>query len=67
MIEKDDGLSRAIAKMGTSKKLADELKIKPQAVSQWSRIPLNRVFKVSELTGIPSHELRPDFFKEGAT
>ena len=62
MIEKDEPLRRAIQAAGTSQKLAEKLEIKPQAVSQWSRVPLRRVFDVERVTGIPHAELRPDFF-----
>jgi DNA-binding transcriptional regulator YdaS (Cro superfamily) len=44
-------------------KLAAALKIKPQAISQWIEVPLNRVPEVEALTGIPRHELRPDFWQ----
>lgn len=62
MVEKDEPLVRAIEALGSSQKLASELKIRPQAVSQWKRIPLSRVFDVEKATGIPHEELRPDFF-----
>ena len=34
--------------------------ITSQAVSGWKKIPMERVFDVSRITGIPAHELRPD-------
>lgn len=44
--------------------------ITPQAVSQWKRVPPDRVIEVERITGISRHELRPDVFgplqKEGA-
>lgn len=67
MAEKNDlGLKRAIQAAGTGERLAAELGITPQAISQWDKIPLNRVFEVERITGIPHHELRPDFFGEKA-
>lgn len=67
MSKKDDTpLARAIQKVGNSQKLAEGLRIKPQAVSQWTQIPLGRVFDVERLTGIPHQELRPDFFGKKA-
>lgn len=36
--------------------------ITPQAISQWDKIPLGRVFAIEQATGIPRGELRPDFF-----
>lgn len=36
--------------------------ITPQAVSQWKRVPAERVIDVERLSGVPRHELRPDIF-----
>jgi DNA-binding transcriptional regulator YdaS (Cro superfamily) len=36
--------------------------ISPQAVSQWRRVPIERVFEVERVTGISRHLLRPDIF-----
>lgn len=33
-----------------------------QAVSQWKKIPAERVLDVERITGISRHELRPDVF-----
>ena len=44
---------------------ADELGITRQALRDWrakGRVSVRRVKRVSELTGIPKHELRPDIF-----
>lgn len=35
-----------------------------QAVSQWKKIPAERVLDIERLTGISRHELRPDVFGE---
>lgn len=34
----------------------------PQAISQWKRVPVDRVLDVERITGIPRHELRPDIY-----
>ena len=34
------------------------------AVSQWNEIPLKRINQVSQLTGYPREQLRPDIFGE---
>lgn len=35
-----------------------------QAVSQWKKIPAERVLDVESVTGISRHDLRPDVFGE---
>lgn len=40
--------------------LARALGLKKQAISRWHRVPIERVTRVSQLTGIPRHEVRPD-------
>lgn len=35
----------------------------PQAVSQWTRVPEDRLEKVAELTGYSPAQLRPDLAK----
>lgn len=44
-----------------AKKLGD---VSPQAVSQWKKVPAERVLDVERITGISRHELRPDVFGE---
>jgi DNA-binding transcriptional regulator YdaS (Cro superfamily) len=65
---RDPALKRAIESLGTAEALARKLFIKPQAISQWERVPPLRVLDVERHTGIPRHELRPDLYPapEGA-
>ena len=42
--------------------LASELQINQGAVSQWDRIPSERVLEVERVTGISRHDLRPDLY-----
>lgn len=42
--------------------VAKSLGITRQAVSGWHAIPAEWVKKISELTDIPPHELRPDLY-----
>lgn len=44
-------------------KLAHGLGISTAAVSQWQKVPAKRVGRVSEITGLAPHEIRPDLFK----
>ncbi|MFB9952069.1 transcriptional regulator [Rhizobium puerariae] len=36
--------------------------VSSQAVSQWKKVPAERVLDVERLTGVSRHELRPDVF-----
>jgi len=62
MADKDEALKRAIEAAGTGDKLATDLGITPQALSQWDRVPPLRVLEVERITGVPRHELRPDIY-----
>jgi DNA-binding transcriptional regulator YdaS (Cro superfamily) len=48
------GLAKALTERGVS--------ITSQAVSQWKRVPVERVLLVEEITGISRHVLRPDVY-----
>jgi pyruvate kinase len=52
----DDLLNRR----GTGAKIATALGISPAAVSQWQRIPADRVAELSRLLDLPAWQLRPD-------
>lgn len=52
------------AERGRVTKLAAALKITHGAISQWKRVPIDRVADVSAITGIPREELRPEIFGE---
>lgn len=58
------------AERGRRQKLAEALDIYQSALSQWNQVPATRATEVSNFTGIPLHQLRPDVFpapaKEGA-
>lgn len=51
---------RAINAAGGVSALADALGISPAAVSEWPRIPVERVVDIERITGIHRAELRPD-------
>jgi DNA-binding transcriptional regulator YdaS (Cro superfamily) len=47
---------------GRSSALAVALGITPGAISQWDRVPAERVLEVEKATGIPRQVLRPDVY-----
>jgi hypothetical protein len=60
----DDGRAEAAwarlrKKPGTIKKIANGLNVTLQAVSQWTKVPLDRVVDVEQITGVPRAHLRP--------
>jgi len=62
MTDKCEALGRAIRQAGGVSKLSDALGITGPAISQWDRVPANRVIAVERITGVPRHELRPDLY-----
>lgn len=62
----EPSLLKTLKTLGGPTKLARLLEIQPSAVTQWSRIPAERVPVLSRLTGIPRHELRPDLWEAPA-
>lgn len=53
---------RAIEAAGGVTRLSEALGVTRSAVSQWPRVPAERVLKVEEVTKVPRHELRPDIY-----
>jgi len=51
-----------IEKAGGLTKLSSHLNIHHSTVHGWKRVPAHHVLKVSTITGISPHELRPDVF-----
>lgn len=66
MTRERSALNRAIKIAGNASKLAKMLKISRAAISEWERVPINRVPAVEAKTGIPREELRPDIFRQAA-
>lgn len=46
--------------------LARRLGITSQAISQWKKIPAERVVDIEAVTGIPREQLRPDLYRRPA-
>lgn len=55
-----------IAKAGGASKIAKQLNITTQAISQWARVPAERVIPIEKISGgvVTRHELRPDIYPE---
>ncbi len=61
---RDPGLARAIDKAGGVAELARKIGIAQPSVSNWNRVPAQRVIAVEAATGVSRRELRPDLFDE---
>lgn len=61
---RDTGLSEAIAAAGGLSELARRIGIAQPSVSNWSRIPAERVLQVEAVTGISRRQLRPDLYAD---
>lgn len=66
---RDTALERAINASGGTAALARTINVTPQAISQWDRVPAERVIAVEEATNgeVTRSDLRPDLYpKNGA-
>lgn len=65
--KKDKGLKavfRALKKQGdTQASLARYLKVTRQAISGWSKVPVEHVIEIEDLLGVPAHVQRADVFR----
>jgi TorA maturation chaperone TorD len=59
---RDQGLEKAIVAAGGVRALARRLGVSQPTISNWKRVPAERVLSVEELTGIARQELRPDIY-----
>lgn len=64
MFDLQDALSK---RRGLRVAIARDLKITHGAISQWKRVPAERVLDVERITSIPRHELRPDLYPPPAS
>ena len=61
---RDAGLTEAFRSVGGITELARRLGIAQPSVSNWTRVPAERVVAVERETGVPRSKLRPDLFSE---
>jgi TorA maturation chaperone TorD/DNA-binding transcriptional regulator YdaS (Cro superfamily) len=59
---REQGLQQAIDAAGGIAALARRLGIAQPSVSNWTRVPADRVVSVETLTGVPRSALRPDLY-----
>jgi len=61
-IGESEAMAEAIRLIGGIRPLARALEIRPQAISQWRRIPPARVLTIERLSGVSRTRLRPDLY-----
>lgn len=59
---RDDGLDRAIDAAGGVAQLARKIGLSQPSVSNWNKVPIQRVIAVEAATGVPRTALRPDLY-----
>jgi TorA maturation chaperone TorD len=64
---RDSGLNEAIQAAGGVGALARKIGISQPSVSNWARVPVERVTAVEAATGVPRAVLRPDLFGEAGS
>ena len=64
MKRKNKALIEAITAGGGLQPVSKALKITPQAISQWDRVPAERVLALERITGVSRYSLRPDIYGE---
>src|SRR3954462_7913389 len=61
---RDQGLNEAIQAVGGVSELARRIGISQPSVSNWDKIPAERVLAVEAATGVERIRLRPDLYRE---
>jgi TorA maturation chaperone TorD len=61
---RDTGLDEAVRAVGGVSELARKIGISQPSVSNWTRVPAERVLIVEEVTGVDRKILRPDLYGE---
>ena len=61
---RDAGLERAIDAAGGVAQLARKIGVAQPSVSNWARVPAQRVIAVEGATGVSRKVLRPDLYSE---
>jgi TorA maturation chaperone TorD len=62
----DQGLQEAIRAVGGVTELARRIGISQPSVSNWARVPAERVLEVENASGVPCSVLRPDLYDDQA-
>lgn len=61
---RDQGLAQAIHAVGGVSELVRQIGIPQPSISNWNRVPAERVLAIEALTGVSRKILRPDLYRE---
>jgi DNA-binding transcriptional regulator YdaS (Cro superfamily) len=61
--QRSEGVTLAIQAAGGLSPLARKLGMSQQALSEWRRIPADRILQVEAVTGIARERLRPELYR----
>jgi DNA-binding transcriptional regulator YdaS (Cro superfamily) len=61
--ELERGIGLIIKAAGGHRKLGRMLGVSYQSISQWKRIPADRLVEIEIITGVTREEMRPDLFR----
>ena len=61
---RDPGLSAAIQAVGGVSELVRRVGISQPSVSNWDKVPAERVLAIEAVTGVPRVRLRPDLYRD---
>ena len=57
------GVRRALKAAGSLTSLARMLKITPQSIQKWNRVPRKRILQIEKLTGVPREKLARELYR----
>jgi DNA-binding transcriptional regulator YdaS (Cro superfamily) len=58
------GVRRAMKAAGGLSALARLLKITPQSIQKWVRVPRKRILEIERLTKVPREKLAPELYRK---
>lgn len=59
-----DGVDKACEAVGGKAELGRRIGVSGPAISQWDKVPADRLVDVETATGVPREELRPDLYRK---
>jgi hypothetical protein len=61
--QRDVVMRMVFSKPGFASEIAKHLRVTPQNVSNWKRVPVHHVHTIAPLLGLTPEQIRPDIFR----